>query len=114
MDLWIRSQDRNKLVKIEAGLYVNMPEDFGSGEFSVYTDSTLTNNGLLRLGKYKTKERALEVLDEIQNILQPKMSARPIIEEDMNPKYIHKRFVSNQKEVDIVELNTYVYEIPKE
>ena len=70
MNLWIRSQDRKKLVKIEAGLYVNMPEDFCSGEFSVYTDSTLTNNGLLRLGKYKTKERALEVLDEIEDLMR--------------------------------------------
>ena len=55
MDLWIRSQDKECLTKVNH-LYFN-------------------NNGYIKqqedliLGTYKSKERALEILDEIQNLL---------------------------------------------
>lgn len=99
MDLWIRSQNRKALINVK--------------QIRINGLDIMCLNGEL-LGTYKTEERALEVLNEIQNILQPKISVKPTIEEDMNPEYIHKHFVSNGKEVDVVELNTYVYEMPKE
>lgn len=55
MDLWIRSQDRTFLRKVNT---IGIVE--GRNFWSI--DENLT----VSFGKYKTKERALEVLDEIQ------------------------------------------------
>lgn len=62
MELWIRSQGKMKLVN-NCNLYI-------SNEIrNEYVIEDL-NNKYLKLGTYKTKERALEVLDEIQDLLQ--------------------------------------------
>lgn len=58
MKLWIRSQDKKTLMKVTR-LYV-----FSNTIFSVDT-----RESELILGTYKTKERALEVLDEISDIM---------------------------------------------
>lgn len=55
MNLWIRSQDRTFLRKVNT-IGIVKGRDFWS------IDENLT----VSFGKYKTKERALEVLDEIQ------------------------------------------------
>ena len=68
MELWIRSQNGEELIKVN-GLYTNIPNDFGTGGFGVYTQSDLVKTSFLRLGIYKTKERALEVLDEIEEFI---------------------------------------------
>ena len=57
MDLWIRSQDKTTLEKVQALQICENPD--GTWFF---------NSGLI-LGEYKTKERALEVLDEIQKYI---------------------------------------------
>lgn len=57
MELWIRSQDGTILEKEERFMIIR--------GMDVYY---IANNGDI-YGKYKAKERALEVLDEIQNIL---------------------------------------------
>lgn len=56
MELWIRSQDRTILRKVDT-IGIVEGRDFWS------VDENLT----VSFGKYKTKERALEVLNEIQN-----------------------------------------------
>lgn len=56
MELWIRSQDRTILRKVDT-IGIVEGRDFWS------IDENLT----VSFGKYKTKERALEVLNEIQN-----------------------------------------------
>ena len=56
MELWIRSQDRKKIIKVDE---VKM-ETVKEGNTFIYSHTT-------DLGTYKTKERALEVLNEIQN-----------------------------------------------
>lgn len=58
MNLWIRSQDRTFLRKANT-IGIVEGRDFWS------IDENLT----VSFGKYKTKERAIEVLDEIQNKL---------------------------------------------
>lgn len=58
MDLWIRSQDRTFLRKVNT-IGIVEGRDFWS------IDENLT----VSFGKYKTKERALEVLNEIQDEL---------------------------------------------
>lgn len=61
MELWVRSQDKMKLVN-NCNLYI-------SNEIrNEYVIEDL-NNKYLKLGTYKTKERALEVLDEIQRLI---------------------------------------------
>ena len=59
MELWIRSQDRIFLRKVNT-IGIVEGRDFWS------IDENLT----VSFGKYKTKERAIEVLDEIQDLLQ--------------------------------------------
>lgn len=56
MNLWIRSQDKSYLMPIE-----DIISEFGGSLFY---------KGII-LGDYKTKERALEVLDEIQKLIEP-------------------------------------------
>lgn len=56
-NLWIRSQDKEQLIKIDNVYY--------SEGHLIYTCDT-NDNGIL-LGRYSTKERALKVLDEIQD-----------------------------------------------
>ena len=57
MELWIRSQNRKRLVKANGLLISNIGE--------VY----LENEEMILLGEYTPYERALEVLDEIQKYI---------------------------------------------
>ena len=67
MELWIRSQDREDLVKVNAlwimdnQIWMEVPFYDNHKKLGL----TVTSNNH-RLAVYKTKERALEVLDEIQ------------------------------------------------
>lgn len=70
MNLWIRSQNKEKLCKIENIKYMDTSDDFENDTHSLWND----NNGIL--GIYKTKQRALEVLDEIKNLIKPKYLIR--------------------------------------
>ena len=61
MNLWVRNQDKTILQKVD-NLLITDGNNAG-GTFNIYTNSLPAQNVL---GRYKTKERALEVLDEIQ------------------------------------------------
>ena len=69
MNLWIRSQDKESLVKVD-NLYISV------GNYICYyvEKGKEVPNTYYRpsgeLGRYETKERALEVLDEIQEYIQ--------------------------------------------
>lgn len=95
MELWIRSQDKMKLKKTN-GVYIILN--------SIYTNHE-------EIGTYKTEERALEVLAEIQDILNPKCILKSFdnITPEMNEKLIIKPC-----EVKIEELSTVVYQMPEE
>lgn len=56
MELWIRSQNK-ECITIVNHLYCN-------------DDGTIKQQDDLSLGEYSSKERALDVLDEIQKILE--------------------------------------------
>ena len=96
MELWIRSQDKSSIVKVD-NLYVSV------GNYICYyvekgkevPDTYYRPSG--ELGRYKTKERTLEILDEIQ--------------EAQLGNY-HYRCPSNVKVSN--NENTIVYEMPKE
>lgn len=58
--MWIRSQDKMKLVPINSKLYI--PISKTGEDFGIFHEETM-------LGHYKSKERALEVLNMIEDIL---------------------------------------------
>lgn len=68
MELWIRSQDKSSIVKVD-NLYVSV-----GNYICYYVEKGKEVPGTYyrpsgELGRYETKERALEVLDEIQDEL---------------------------------------------
>jgi hypothetical protein len=67
MNLWIRSQDKERLIK-PIDFYIEETIDYvnKSSEFDIYA-LNLANDDI-RIGTYKSKERAIEILYEIQNI----------------------------------------------
>lgn len=125
MELWIRSQDKEKLIKINNieiqhhYSYKDAQERFllpnGGFEYrkvskkDKYIESVIMCNDEICLGKYNSKKRALEVLDEIQSILNLK---------DMY-KYDRELVLKSwenvdEKQVKIVRQQMSVYEMPKE
>lgn len=63
MELWVRSQDRKRLIKVS---YLELEKD-DYGFYILGREDKFSGN---RLATYKTKERALEVLNEIQEHLE--------------------------------------------
>ena len=66
MELWIRSQDKTRLIKINSLEYV---EYQGVHSINGYYTNESDNYDL---GVYSTKERTLEVLDEIEGYIKLK------------------------------------------
>lgn len=107
MDLWIRSQDKEKLVKCND---IAMKQVVYCYSLVGYFDK---NTEYETLGTYTTKKRALEVLDEIQNILKPIIKIKYEYD-DSQPIMNGEWLKSLKEESKIEELSTYVYEMPKE
>lgn len=65
MELWIRSQDKMNLVQIKQ---ISLNYQDNKQVIANYAPEQYENSGCYfeLLGTYKTKERALEVLDEIE------------------------------------------------
>jgi hypothetical protein len=101
MELWIRSQ--NKTILSKAHDLVIREDRNENSETNYFIVDTYT------LGIYKTKERALEVLDEIQSILKLK---------DMY-KYDRELVLKSWENMDAEQVKTVrqqmsVYEMPEE
>ena len=96
MELWIRSQDKIKLINAK---YIDIIDETIYG----YT----TNDYNVPLGEYRTEERALKVLDEIQNIIRGKFVT--------NLDYI-AAFSKNTNAEEIQKMleQMAVYDMPKE
>lgn len=60
MNLWVRSQDKRILQKVDN---IFLDANYENKRISTYDGDNI------ELGTYKTKEIALEVLDEIQNYI---------------------------------------------
>ena len=94
--MWIRTQDKETLVKADK-LYI----DKNNNKYTINFDSC-TDRWYI-LGTYKSKERAIEVLDEIQERISPKFN-----------------YEGNNEEVDVFiktqMLNSMiaVYQMPEE
>ena len=70
MDLWVRSQDKMNLVKIRQ---ISLDYQNNKQIIANYVPDFFENSGAYYelLGTYKTKERALEVLNEIEKLIKP-------------------------------------------
>lgn len=64
MNLWVRSQDKENLIPIKNPICVYDNK-------IIYKESA---SYVITIGEYKTKERALEVLDEIQRTIAKNQS----------------------------------------
>ena len=100
MELWVRSQDKGSLVKVD-NLYVSI------GNYICYyvEKGKEVPNTYYRpsgeLGRYATKERALEVLDEIQKYITPTLS---LLDDTLNGKQV----------CQVGNILSMVYEMPKD
>jgi len=108
MELWIRSQDKEDLIKVDnLGLAYRGKYNFMDkiGDIDNYCICQFVDDYHVKLGTYKTKERALEVLNEIQNILISKY----IISLDYK-NALGSNFTS--KQIQEVLKETSVYQMP--
>ena len=102
MELWIRSQDRRILQKVD-NIYLNA--NYDNKRICSFIDGDE-----MELGTYETKERALEVLDEIQKILKPQL----IIKD--SGKIIgsfEDTIIREGATYELKELSTFVYQMPE-
>ena len=111
MELWIRSQDKMNLVKIrQISLnYQNNKQVIANYEPEQYENSSCFYE---LLGTYKTKERAIEVLDEIQNILKPKMIVNTYKVEQAKLCDGTQFIKPMLDDIQVQNATTYVYEMP--
>lgn len=118
MDLWIRSTAKTNLLQARF-LTIMEGKTFykkNEWEYEGYTICNVALNGNYELlGTYKTKERAIEVLDEIQNILKPKYildasSIKPDGDSWVENGIIMQNYNANSS---IEELSTFVYQMPE-
>ena len=120
MELWIRSQDRKRLYKatelfIEKDIYKDWCIETEIGHDYITKDVWYICVNQARLGKYFNEERALEVLNEIQNILKSKYildtsSIKPDGDFYEENGVIFQNYDANAK---IEELSTFVYQMPE-
>ena len=86
MNLWVHSQDKEKLLKCnDIAISNNVINERESIKFKGYKIVGYfdKNTEYEILGTYETKERALEVLDEIQNIFPLKIENKSYNEADL-------------------------------
>lgn len=109
MDLWIRSQDRTKLIccnDIAITTYSEDGKTIRGYKIVGYFDK---NTEYENLGFYTLRERALEVLDDIQNILMFKNMLNINSESAIN-SIIEK--YSSDEQIKTIK-NACVYKMPE-
>ena len=128
MELWIRSQNKEKLVKVnELSLYDSniLKNDFVLNDKPDYSNISIIANDNYNLGTYKSKERALEVLDEIATTIKNKYIVKPntilkpddIAKEHKRLNYLYSgEFIMENPPYEIVPINSNIiyYEMPEE
>ena len=109
MELWIRSQDKEELIPIKNKLKI-YESDLIQTSIKPYRTERHFNiiHGTDFLGEYKSKERALAVIEDIQNILKPKVISRTA---DLEQKI--DDLVLRTKEITPIS-DCIVYEMPQE
>ncbi len=115
MELWIRSQDKECLMKVDRLDY----------DLSNYEHRIMANGYLVLVAKYTTKKRCLEILEEINNkiksqfivkancLMKPKDLKR--IKDQLEMDYVGD-FIMEDQLIDIkpINQNLIFYEMPQE
>lgn len=102
MELWVRNQDKEILLKVnELEIETNMIIAFDGNKYQC-------------LGTYKTKERALQVLDEIQDILKPKMIVNTYKVEQAELCDGTQFIQPMLDDIQVQSTTSYVYQMPKD
>lgn len=115
MELWIRSQDRECLMKVDRVDY-----SLSNIEHRIYVNGYET-----LVGNYATEERALEVLDEIATTIKNRYIVKPntilkpddIAKEHKRLNYLYSgEFIMENPPYEIVPINSNIiyYEMPEE
>lgn len=115
MDLWIRSQDKTILTKVDNICIMENRIVFIPNR----------TNGRATLGTFKTDKRALEVLNEIQDKIKTLLYLKPktylkLEELIAGKRYFEKMNVvdfitcDNHFEIEPITTNVIVYEMPQE
>lgn len=118
MELWIRSQDKEDLIEVHS-VEVDIKD-------KIKIITLINASTIVDLGTYNSKERALEILDEIQNKIKSLIYLKPntlLQLEDIEArkayfeKLNHQEFITCDNSFEIVPLSsnyTVIYEMPKE
>lgn len=116
MKLWVRSQDKENLAIIKSLCYANQGDKnliFGGAETTFD----------ICLGRYSTKERCLEIIDEIQELLTHNgMMLFKNVDVSEIPKQAFEPFKAlaympngdTKSEVTVHNAEVIVYEMPSE
>lgn len=94
--MWIRTQNKMQLVKINE-IHIKVDED---GFVGIWVDDKKESLKYF-LGTYKSKERAIEVLDEIQKKIN-----------DMNKNFL-MACMSEKGVYDVIAWDDFVYQMPE-
>ena len=109
MELWVRSQDKEILVKVN-----NLSLVFSNKDEDCEIINSFEDHQCWELGTYKTKERALEVLDEIQDILKPKIIVNTYKVEQAELCDGTQFIQPMLDDIQIQNATSYVYQMPEE
>ena len=110
MELWIRSQDKEELVKCERITLYTIQYNFETINYRI-----LVNN--VCVGSYATKERVLEVLDEIQDLIKPTLintEYHSEIKQGVNNLEFDVVMQPIADKITYIQPNSTVYEMPEE
>ena len=113
MDLWILSQKKDKLVKTNLVRLDYFKDKLTNEEFYIITNDDYD------FGVYKTEERALEVIGEIQKLLVPdiKLLSKKINEDqedDLSDLKTLFSVIQPDGELQIHQLHNVIYQMPQE
>ena len=95
--MWVRTQDKLGLFELKGVKIREHGFENGTKEYLVLNNDNLYNH----LGTYKSKERALEVLDEIQKKIND-------IKKDFLMACMREKGV-----YDVIAWNNFVYQMPE-
>lgn len=110
MELWIRSQDRSNLKKVNNIYVEKITKDYDSWVGNIHSRPYVITSDNGNLGFYATEERALEVLNEIQvGIIYCGLSF-----EEMNQALKEKNIRVKANLLFNIRANTCLYEMPEE
>lgn len=108
MELWIRSQDKKNLIKVNSLWIMDNQIWMEVPFYENHKKLGLTISGHNhKLAEYETEERAIEILGEIQRIIYPKEYI------EFNSKIMNKSKTKVIKDHYSSYLSSYVYEMPE-